>query len=241
MHKALIIAIAAASASAACGQQRAEDGGPTVKRSYPVGSFDRIEVAGPFDVRVRTGGAPGVAARGPEKLIERMVVEVKDDRLIIRPAEDRTGFSWGSNIRGKAIVDVSATALKAAAIAGSGDIKVDTVSGADFEGKVAGSGDLEVDSIRVETLKLGIAGSGDIRARSGEARSADYAIAGSGDIDVSGVAVDTAKVSIAGSGNIKGRASSAAEVKIMGSGDVELTGGARCSVKKVGSGSARCS
>ncbi|HEU5482774.1 MAG TPA: hypothetical protein VFU80_06770, partial [Sphingomicrobium sp.] len=73
MHKAVLIGIAAAAtASAGCGQTRAEDGGPTVQRGYQVGPFEGIEVAGPYEVAVRTGAAPSVSASGPEKLIDRL-------------------------------------------------------------------------------------------------------------------------------------------------------------------------
>lgn len=234
--------IAAASASAGCGQSRADDGGPTVQRNYTVGAFDRIEVAGPFEVDVRTGGSPSVTASGPQKLIERLVVEVRGDRLVIRPREER-GFRWGSgwSKSSKARVQVTAAALSGAAIAGSGGITVDQVSGERFDGSVAGSGDLTIGALDVQSLKLSIGGSGDVRARSGQARSAEYSIAGSGDIDASGVRADTAAVSIAGSGNINGQASATADVSIVGSGDVVLTGGARCNVSKAGSGNVRCS
>lgn len=84
MRIALATGIAAATlATAGCGQSRAEDGGPTVQRSYQVGNFQRIEVAGPYDVDVRTGAKPSVSATGPEKLLEQLVVEVKGDRLVI--------------------------------------------------------------------------------------------------------------------------------------------------------------
>jgi len=242
MRKSSITALTAAAALAACGQSRAEDGGATVQRAYPVGSFERIEVAGPYEVRVRTGGSPSVSASGPEKLMERLVVEVKGDRLLIHPRKERGGFfNWGSRHGGKATIEVSAPALREATIAGSGGISVDKVSGATFDGTVAGSGDLSLDSIEVQSLKLAIAGSGDVRARSGQARTADYSIAGSGDIDARGVRSETADVSIAGSGSINGQATGTADVSIMGSGNVELTGGARCSVSKAGSGNVRCS
>lgn len=241
MRRAIGIGIAAAAvALAACGQSRAEDGGPNVQRSYQVGPFDRIEVAGPYEVEVRTGGAPGVSASGPEKLIERLVVEVKGDRLLIHPRrEDRM---WGGrSSHGTARVQVTAPALRAAMIAGSGGISVDQVKGDAFEGSVAGSGDLTVDSLEVQSLKLSVGGSGDVRVRSGQSRRAEYSIAGSGDIDAGGVSSETAALSIAGSGRINGQATGTADVSIMGSGDVNLTGGARCSISKAGSGNVRCS
>ncbi|MGI8706362.1 MAG: head GIN domain-containing protein [Sphingomicrobium sp.] len=242
MRKAMLIGIAAAAmAAAACGQNRAEDGGPTVQRNYQVGAFERIEVAGPYEVEVRTGGEPGVSASGPEKLIERLVVEVRGDRLLIHPRRENGSrwFNWGS--RGTARVQVTAPALPAATIAGSGEIRIDRVEGASFEGSVAGSGDLDVGALEVETLKLSVAGSGDVRAGSGQSRSAEYSIAGSGDINAGGVRSETAAVSIAGSGTIHGHATGTADVTIMGSGDVVLTGGAKCKVSKSGSGDVRCS
>lgn len=235
------IAIAAAAiALAGCGNSRAEDGGPTVQRNYQVGPFDRIEVAGPYEVEVRTGGAPAVSASGPEELIERLVVEVRGDRLLINPQrENRMWSGWQSH--GTAKVLVTAPALRAARIAGSGGIRVDQVRGDSFEGSVAGSGDLTVDSLDVQSLKLSIGGSGDVRARSGQSKSAEYSITGSGDIDAGAVRTETASVSVTGSGRINGQATGAAVVSIMGSGDVTLTGGARCSVSKAGSGNVRCS
>jgi len=244
MRKAvLLMGIAAvATASAGCGQSRAKDAGPTVNRNYQVGAFERIEVAGPYDVRVKTGAGPSVSASGPEKLIERLVVEVRGDRLLIHPRNERRGFfNWGSGFHGNATLEVTVPALREAAIAGSGGISIDKIQGDQFKGSVAGSGDLNLDSLNVESLELSIGGSGDVRAHSGQARRAEYSIAGSGGIDARAVQTQTADISIAGSGSIHGQASGTADVSIMGSGDVVLTGGAKCSVSKAGSGDVRCS
>ena len=242
MRKAMVIGLAAAAtASAGCGQSRADDGGPSVQRSYEVGAFQRIHVAGPYDVRVKTGGSPGVSASGSEKVMERLVVEVKGDRLLIHPRKERGVFNWNWGRDGTATIEVTAPQLREAMIAGSGEITVDRVQGDRFEGSIAGSGDLRLDSLEVQALKLSIAGSGDLRARSGQARSAEYSIAGSGDIDASGVRSESAELSIAGSGSISGQATDTADVSIMGSGDVVLTGGAKCKVTKAGSGNVRCS
>jgi len=244
MRKALLIIAAvsaAATATAGCGKNRAESGGPTVQRDYPVGAFEEIEVAGPYEVQVRTGSTPSVSASGPERMIERLVVEVKGGKLLIHPRDEKTWWgNWGGS-HGSATVQVTVPTLKAAAIAGSGGIAIDQVRGASFDASVAGSGDLAIESLEVQELSVSIAGSGDVRARSGQARSADYNIAGSGGIDARGVRSETADVSIAGSGSVSAQATGTADVSIMGSGDVELTGGAKCSVSKAGSGTVRCS
>jgi hypothetical protein len=242
MHKSIAAVIAvSAAALAGCQVHAQEAGGATISRTYQVGTFQQIEVAGPYDVEVRTGGNPGVSARGSEKLLGRTVVEVKGDKLIIHP-EQRNGFhlfSFGS--RGSAKFIVTVPQLSGATIAGSGGIKVDRVAGQSFEGTIAGSGGLNLGTTEVQSLKLTIAGSGGIKAGTGNAKLAEYDIEGSGGIQAQAIAAEQAKVSIAGSGSIQANATGTANVDVMGSGDVNITGGAKCNVSKAGSGNVRCS
>ena len=241
MRKSIAAAVFAASAAtSACGHARGEDPGPTVSRNYSVGNFQQVEVAGPYEVTVQTGGQPGVAARGPQNLLEKTVVEVKGDKLLIRPKE-RHGFHWLSGPRGHAEFTVTVPQIQAATIAGSGDIHVDRVRGDRFDGTVAGSGALDVQNVEVGALKLAIGGSGSVKAGAGKAQSATYDIGGSGDIDAGAVQTQQAKVSIAGSGSVKAHSSGTADVSIMGAGDVDVSGGAKCSVSKHGSGNVNCS
>ena len=231
----------AATALAGCHVNAQESGGATVSKNYQVGNFSGIEVAGPYEVQVRTGANPSVSARGSEKLLERTVVEVKGDKLVIHPENNHSFFNFGWGHHGKATVMVTVPQLSAATIAGSGDIRVDKVQGNSFEGTVAGSGGIDLGSLDVQQLKFGIAGSGGVKAGSGKAQSAKYEIAGSGSVDAAGVQTQDVKVSIAGSGDVKAHASGTADVSIMGAGDVDVSGGAKCTVSKSGSGDVRCS
>jgi hypothetical protein len=240
MRKSIAAAVIAASAVTSACHAEASGSGATISRNYQVGNFQTIEVAGPYDVEVRTGGNPSVSGQGSEKLLERTVVEVRGDRLVIRPEEHGWfNFGWGSH--GKANFTVTVPQLSGAKIAGSGDIRVDHVKGNSFEGEVAGSGGLNVATMDVQSLKLSIAGSGGVKAGTGRAQSAEYEIAGSGDVDAGAIQAQQAKVSIAGSGGVRAHASGTADVDIMGSGDVDVSGGAKCSVTKAGSGNVRCS
>ena len=226
---------------AACSAGRAQSAGPEIARSFPVPAFDKIEVAGPFAVDVSTGRQPSVAARGPSAIVEKMEVVVEDGTLKIRP-ERRRGMlnGWSSSTRGTVRVAVSVPMLRAAAIAGSGDMAVDRVAAESFHASIAGSGGLRLPQVQVGSLRLEIAGSGDATV-AGRAAAAHYEIAGSGNIRAGQVATDQARAEIAGSGNIDANARSSAQVEIAGSGNVRVTGGARCSVSKAGSGSVQCS
>ena len=236
-----LAAVAAASALAGCHVDGGEGGGATVTKNYSVGNFSAIEVAGPYDVEVRTGSNVSVSATGSERLLDRTEVEVKGDKLVIHPENGHSFFHFGWGHHGKAHFTVTVPQLSGATIAGSGGISVDKVTGNSFEGEIAGSGGLQLASVDVQSLKFSIGGSGGIKAGQGKAKAVNYDIAGSGSIDAGGIAAEQAKVSIAGSGSVKANATSTADVDVMGSGDVNVTGGAKCNVSKAGSGNVRCS
>lgn len=243
MRLAFIATLVASTALAACNVHRSgdEDAGPAVSRNYQVGNFERIEVAGPYEVQVRTGANPSVSANGSQKLLEKTVVEVKDGELVIRPERKHRWFNFGGwSTHGKATLMVTVPQLSAATIAGSGGISIDKVKADDFKGVVAGSGDLDIGVVDVQDLDIDIGGSGNIRG-TGKAVSAKYAIAGSGDVDTAQLQTEDIKVSIAGNGSVRARATGSADVDIIGSGDVDISGGAKCKINKTGSGDVRCS
>ena len=239
MIRNVTIAAAALAASACNLGANAEerDPGSSVSRTYQIGAFDRIEVAGPYDVKVATGGSPGASATGGEKLLDETEVVVEGNVLKIR-AKKKNGIRWNWGKRGKAEFTVTTAMLRGAGIAGSGGIAVDKVDG-DFKGDVAGSGNLQLAAVNGGAVSLEIAGSGKISA-AGKARSTSIEIAGSGDVDASALVASTADVSIAGSGNVRANASDTADVSIAGSGNVNISGGAKCSVDKAGSGNVTC-
>lgn len=235
-----LLLTAAALAVSAChngADAKERDPGQSTSRSYQLGAFDRIEVSGPYDVKVATGRTPSAKATGGDKLLDETDVVVENGVLKIQ-AKKKNGIRWSWGNRGKAEFTVTTAMLRKAGIAGSGKIAVDKVDG-DFKGEVAGSGNLALAAVNGGAVSLEIAGSGKISA-AGKASSTAIEIAGSGNIDTSGLAARTADVSIAGSGNVKANASDTADVSIAGSGDVTISGGAKCSIDKVGGGNVTC-
>ncbi len=239
MIRRLLSLSAAALLASAChfgANAEERDPGASVSRTYQIGAFDKIEVSGPYEVMVTTGGQPGASATGGDKLLDETEVVVENGTLKIR-AKKRNGvrFGWG---KGKAQFTVTTAMLHGAGIAGSGAVAVDKVDG-DFTGEVAGSGKLNLPAIRGGAIAFDIAGSGRVDA-AGTAQSTKIEIAGSGNVDLSRLTARTTDVSIAGSGNVKANASETAEVGIVGSGNVAISGGAKCSIDKVGGGNVTC-
>ena len=237
----IIIVASSAAALAGCSVSSSGNSGSAIERAFPVGGFTGIAVAGPYDVTVHTGAAPSVRARGSADALDRLQVEVEDGRLNIAPEKHFSLFGWGFWRRQDNVsLTVTVPSLDRAAVAGSGGISIDKVSGTRFEGKVAGSGALNLAAVDAGEIELAIAGSGDVRA-AGKAKSVRYKIAGSGDIHAADLTAEHAEVSIAGAGSVAGRATSKAQIKMAGAGDVTITGGAKCTVSKAGVGKVNCS
>lgn len=231
--------VAAALMTAAChigGETKDRDAGAQTNRTFQVGSFDKVSIAGAYDVKVVTGDKAGVTATGGANLLDETEVVVENGELKIRP-KDRDGFHWSWH-GGKAVFTVTTPALRELSMAGAGDAEIDKVSG-DFEASLAGSGNLKIASADAANLKLSLAGAGDVSA-AGKANNLELSIAGSGDVDAKALAAKTADLSIAGSGDIQANVSDTAKVSIMGSGDIDITGGAKCDVSKLGGGEVRC-
>ncbi|MGS1016370.1 head GIN domain-containing protein [Allosphingosinicella humi] len=234
---ASVLALGACNVSADA-QNNAEASATPVKRSFQVASFESVSLGGPHNVVVQVGPAASVRAEGPAAELDRLKIEVRGGALEIGTRKDK---SWTVHVGRTAPVTIYVTTptLKAAAIGGSGDMRIDKVEGAKFSAAVGGSGDIAIESLKVGEASFSIAGSGGIKA-AGTAGKATISVVGSGDVDVAGVESRSASVSIAGSGDVQTRAMETADVSIMGSGDVTVSGPAKCSVNKMGSGDVRC-
>lgn len=230
----LLAAAAILLAGTACSTSGAVEGsGSAGQRNYAVSGFDRVELAGHYDVRVTVGGAASVRAEGDEAELERLEVSVHDGRLRIGSKQG----SWTSH--GKVIVHVTAPNVQAVEVAGSGNMEVAPLRTGEFRGEVGGSGNLVLQGLEADAARFDIAGSGNVSA-AGRTRALRLEVAGSGNGKLAGLQAETAEISIAGSGNADVRASGTASIDLVGSGNVGVTGGARCTVSKVGSGEVRC-
>ncbi|HYI63278.1 MAG TPA: head GIN domain-containing protein [Allosphingosinicella sp.] len=233
------IAILAAACSAGAREGDERPSGAQGQRAFEVGAFESVSLEGSHDVVVTVGGAPSVRAEGDAEALERLDIRVENGNL--RISDRRRGGGWFSRHRsGHVTVHVTAPALNAASIGGSGDMRIDRVEAPNFAASIGGSGDMAIGALRARRASFSIAGSGGIRA-AGQAEEADISIAGSGGVSAEALETRRADVSIVGSGDVSLRASEAVDASIMGSGDINVTGTARCSVSKMGSGDVHCS
>ncbi len=221
----------------ACGVAESTTPGPGGSRSFDVSGFDKVELAGSDNVSVKIGSGFSVQATGPEKVLERLKIEIDGSTLSI--SRKSRGWLKGWNDDGHALVTVTMPLIKSAELAGSGDFTIDRVETPEFEANLAGSGNLAVKSAQVEKLEVSLAGSGDVTL-AGVTKTIDISLAGSGNVKAKDISATEASISIAGSGNVDASASGSASISIAGSGDVNITGTTNCKTSKMGSGEVRC-
>jgi hypothetical protein len=207
-------------------------------RAYPVTDFDRVQVEGPYEVTLVTGGASAARASGSEAALERVTVEVQSGLLRIHP--NRSGWGGYPGERaGPVRIAVSTRDLRAATVIGAGMLRIDRIRGLRADLSLSGSGRIDVRRVDADVLMLGLIGSGRITA-AGNAKQVRATIQGSGDLDAAALAADDLVLNAETAGTVAIAARRTAKIKAGGSGNVEVSGPAACTVTATGAGQVRC-
>lgn len=196
-----------------------------------VSNTDRIKSMGNFDIDIIQGSSPSLKIDADENLMQYIVTENRDGRLVIRARE---GYNLSSNNKIK--VTVTTSKLEEVEVNGSGNVNgTGKFSGADhLKVSVAGTGNINL-AVNSPEVESHIAGTGNI-ILSGETKKSSIQIAGVGDYKAENLMSENVDVHIAGSGNARVYAESSLSVNIAGSGDVYYKGNASVKQSVAGSG-----
>ena len=205
------------------------------RETRPVGAFTEISLGGSARVVLRQGSPQSVVVEARPEALAEFETEVSDRRLRLgyrRPE----GLSWRMKDRGPVTVFVTAPALTALRVGGSGQLEVSGPLQADALAlAVSGSGRLLVPALTASSLETAVSGSGDVRV-AGRCPRQEVRISGSGSVQAHELKTETSTVRISGSGGAHVFASQAADARISGSGTVFVAGGGTTSSTRTGSG-----
>ena len=191
----------------------------TIERS--TGDYEGIAVSGWFDVDLVSGNEGEITLQGEENLLEYIITEVKDGKLVIKTEKgvNLKSSSWKSEIR----ITVPVESISSVSMSGSGDIVGKTKIKSDkFSTAMSGSGDITLD-IESNSLSASMSGSGDITL-SGTTKDFDATISGSGDIEAYNLEADNVSATVSGSADIQVTAKKSIKARVSGSGDISYRG-----------------
>lgn len=205
----------------------------TEERALP--AFEAIALAGSIDLHVRQGTPQSVEVSADDNLLPLLQTTVESTA---QGATLKVGWKRGESIftRSRVLVTVVVPRLGSLALAGAGDMVVDSFETPALQVSLSGSGDVTLPNLRAGELGIRLAGSGDVGG-SGQATKLKVSIAGSGDVKLADMQADDVSVKIAGSGDAAVFAQKTLEVGIAGSGDVTYRGDATVKSSVAGSGS----
>jgi len=205
--------------------------GKNITENRRVSNYDKINVAGSFDVKLVKGKEGAISIQADENLMEYIETEVENGHLKIQP---KKGYQLKTTKT--ILITVPFEMIDAISLAGSGNVNsTNVLNAADLNLNLAGSGGLDL-PVSIKNLKAQIAGSGNIKL-SGNADELYCEIAGSGNLEGDALKATASHINIAGSGNVKIHAVSEIHANIVGSGDVIYTGNPAIEKSKsVGSG-----
>lgn len=191
----------------------------TIERN--TGDYDGVSVSGWFDVDLVDGSEGTVILEGEENLLEYIITEVKNGKLVIKTEKgvNLKTSNWKSGIR----ITVPVESINSVSMSGSGDIVGKTkIKSGDFSTAMSGSGDITLD-IETNSLTASMSGSGDITL-SGTTTDFEATISGSGDINAFDLEADYVNATVSGSADIQVTANKSIKARVSGSGDISYRG-----------------
>lgn len=229
MIASLFAAILFAPAPAAMPPQAAE-------RRLMLTGFDRVQVDGPFTVRIAAGPAIGGRIVGSPGALDAVDVRVEGQTLVVAPARDDRGQPDKASTE-PLVVELSSDRLTDVSVRGPARLWVERMAGAAVGLSLTGDGSIEVGAVDAGRLDAMLIGSGRL-ALAGRGGEAQFMVNGPGTVDAAGLTIDALLVHSQGTGSSHYRARYTAEINAQGSGMVTVDGTPRCRTQ--GSATIRC-
>lgn len=208
-------------------------------RVFSVGSYDRVRVDGPFEIRIVTGGSPRATASGDRELIERLTIAVNGTLLTVRLGSSGWAEMPRRSTRTPPVITLSTPRLSSLAISAGARATVTRMAAQRIDLRVIGSGTLTVDRADTDQLNAALTGSGTMTL-GGRANRATLLADGAGTIDASALDVKDLIVRLEGAGEMRAAARYTAQVTSNGLGRVTVSGDATCMVRALSGGPVTC-
>ena len=179
--------------------KRIKGNGNSITQTRQTANYDKVSVAGSFDVELVRGEEGEITLKGEENLLEHIEVYVKNNVLILKVKDNiNLSSSWNKTIA----IEVPVIEITGVKLSGSGDISTQTtLKATDFNATVSGSGDVNAYGVVAQDATVNVSGSADVTLTVKGTLNAK--VSGSGDIQYKGNPKKVAS-KVSGSGDVTG-------------------------------------
>jgi hypothetical protein len=209
------------------------------ERGYSVTEFDRVDVVGPVAVIVTTGKGPSARATGTPGALDRVSVDVRSRRLVVRPLKNVWGGT-AADANSPVTIRVTTFAVKDVFVSGVASVAVDKMKAQSLTIWASGAATATVGAVETDRLGLNQDGSGLIKVSGGKALIANISNKGTGQIDTRTMAVNDLTLTSTSSGPSAAMALRTAKITSFGQGPVAIAGPASCTINAPGGGPVSC-
>jgi len=206
------------------------------ERRLMLTGFDRVQIDGPFTVRIATGPTIGGRVVGTPRAIDAVDVRVEGQTLIVAPTRDDRGRPDAASAD-PLVIELSNDRLAAVSVRGPGRVRIERMAGAQLDLSLTGDGSIDVATIDARRIDARLIGSGRLTL-AGQAGDAQFLVNGAATVDAAALTTDALLVQAQGTGTGRYRARYTAEITALGSGMVTVDGSPRCRTQ--GSATIRC-
>ncbi len=222
--KTIILAVATvmtfSCAEAQWGGKKIKGNGQITTVTRTTSDYDAIHCAGSFDYMLVAGKEGQLTLEGEENLLEYIVTEVKDNKLVIKTEKNKNI----QTSRNKTIkITIPFEDISDVSLSGSGDLwNEDTINADNLSTSITGSGDVVL-SVKANSTKAKVTGSGDLTLK-GKTENLEADLTGSGDFHGFDFESTNTNVSVTGSGDAAVVCNGNFKARVSGSGDIEYKG-----------------
>lgn len=167
-----------------------------ISKTYDLKDFDKIDVAGVYELHVNVGGDYAIEISGPQTQMDRVEVSVSNGELRLDERQHET--HWRNHRSLTATITVPA--LSAVDISGVVDGEIKGVASDSFSSDISGVGHMEIDGT-CGRLKADVSGVGELNAEDLKCKNVDVEVSGVGKASV--YASEAVKASVNGMGEIR--------------------------------------
>lgn len=226
MKRIVVLALVAVSLiGVACAKKIRPESGNVVTREYKLASFDEIQINAPVNVKFTQASTNGkTVVTGPSSLVERIALEVRGDKLIIR-LEGHGNIYRGSNDEGVDIV-LSSPELKELKMSNASSFSSGAISGKNFEVEMTGASIFKVNTISASYTEFDISGASNIDVNKLSSTEFDLDVSGASNIDISGMELNKLILDVSGASNIdlNDVVTKTASIEVSGASHVDISG-----------------